>query len=250
MKRLTSKNYWENYYHKSIVSLDNLKIGRTYDAYWDLIFESDVKNVIEIGAFPGRYLTYVADKYKVEPTAFDFQTDLGIINEYFKLCNIEKYNVISADFFEYSFEKKYDLVMSIGFVEHFENFNKVLSMQCELVNEGGFIFIQVPNKRYLRYFFGILADSENLKAHNLKVMDKRVFKNVLDEMGFEILALDYTGPFQFTLHNDNGKKNFRFLIYKIFRLIFKTFGLNKIVEKFPSKFWSASIVVVGRKKFS
>lgn len=193
-------------------------------------------------------MTYVADKYKLEPTAFDFQTDLGIIHEYFKLSSIEKYEVISADFFEYSFDKKFDLVMSIGFVEHFENFNQVLKMHCDLVNENGYIFIQVPNKRYLRYFFGVIADYENLKAHNLKVMNKRVFKNVLNEMGFEVLSLDYTGPFQFTIHNHNGRKNIRFLIYKLFRFIFKTIGLNKIVEKFPSKFWSASIVVVARKK--
>ncbi len=248
MKRLTNKNYWENYYSKSSVSIENLVIGKTYDHYWDLIFKSDLKTVIEIGAFPGRYLTYVADKYKLEPTAFDFQTDLSIINEYFKLCNIKKYEIISADFFDYSFDKRFDLVMSIGFVEHFENFNQVLKMHCELVNDDGYIFIQVPNKRYLRYFYGFIADYENLKAHNLKVMNKRVFSSVLNEMGFELLAIDYTGPFQFTLHNYNGRKNFRFLIYKLFRLIFKTFGLNKIVEKFPSKFWSASIVVVGRKK--
>jgi hypothetical protein len=120
-------------------------------------------------------------------------------------------------------------------------------MHCELVNENGYIFIQVPNKRHLRYFYGILADYKNLKAHNLKAMEKSIYKNVLDKMGFEILAIDYIGPFQYAIHNYNGEFNFRFLIYKLFRFLFKTIGLNKIVEKFPSKFWSASIVVVGRK---
>lgn len=245
---ITNKPYWELYYKNKTVDIDVIKnTGKVYDHYWSTCINEKTASVIEIGAFPGRYLAYLADKYKLHPTGLDFQSDLSLIEQTFEALGIKDYGLINEDFLKWEAKTKYDLVLSIGFVEHFENYEEVIAKHFQILNENGEVFFQIPNKRYLRKWYGMIADRENLKAHNLRVMSLKVFEQAAIKNGMEIKTLEYFGPFQYALHG-MGNNAFRKFMFNASRFLFKTLKLNRLVEKYPSKFWSASIICILKKK--
>jgi 2-polyprenyl-3-methyl-5-hydroxy-6-metoxy-1,4-benzoquinol methylase len=246
-EKLTTRNYWENYYKNN--HADKKHIVNTcsqYDSYWDEFIKEDSqsKSIIEIGGYPGRYLAYLADKYKLEPTCLDYNSDTTQIERTFAVMNVGTYHLLDKDFTEYQTEVQYDYVISLGFVEHFDDFNAILDKHTAYLKPGGKMLIMIPNKRYLRRFYGYLLDYKNLKAHNLKCMSLKTFQDFGQRNNLKVSCLEYNGGFQFSVHQ---KLNFlQKLIFKATRIIFK-FGLNPYIEKHPSKYLSASIIGVFEK---
>ena len=245
---ITSQSYWEHYYQNNIVNHElNKSLGDIYDKYWTICVNERTKSVIEIGAFPGRYLAYVAKKFNLYPTGLDFQSDLTQIKRNLHASGVFSYELINEDFLKWETKKKYDLVLSFGFIEHFKNYNEVIAKHFQLLNKGSKVFFVIPNKRYLRKWYGLIADRENLKAHNLEVMSVDIFKRAAIQNNMEIEVLEYFGPFQYALHGDTPN-TFRNLVYNSFRILFKKFNLNSLVVKYPSKIWSSSIICIMKKK--
>ena len=100
--RYTDKKYWEHYYQTSNIKIDRIKnIVGLYDEYWDKLINSCKETpgtIIEIGAYPGRYLAYLSWKYNLQPTALDFNSDTTKIEDCFKSFNVSNYKFIQTDF--------------------------------------------------------------------------------------------------------------------------------------------------------
>lgn len=246
-KELTSRDYWEDYYKHNHADKNHItSVCSQYDAYWnDLISEnSESKSIIEIGGYPGRYLAYLAHRYKLEPTCLDFNSDETQIERTFQAMDVNNYHLLQKDFSTYAPKKTYDYVISLGFVEHFDDFNAILDKHAAYLKPGGKMLIMIPNKRYLRRFYGYLLDYKNLKAHNLKCMSLKTFRDFGKRNHLKINCLEYWGGFQFSVHQ---KLNFfQKITYKVARLIFK-FGLNPYIEKHPTKYLSASLIAIYEK---
>jgi len=245
--KYTDQLYWENYYKNNKVEVDNItKVVGAYDEYWDILINSCKHNptsIIEIGAYPGRYIAYLASKYNLLPTALDFNSDRKKIEESFRVMKVTEFDIIQADFLSYRTDKKYDLVISNGFIEHFENFNEVLNKHYEYLAPGGAMLIMIPNKRYLRKLYGYLVDYSNLKAHNLKSMRLQVFIDFAGRNNLHIKMLTYHGGFPFSVHQRlNIVQN---CIYQIFRQFFKR--INPIIKKYPNKYLSSGIIAIYSK---
>lgn len=75
--------------------------------------------IIEIGAYPGRHLAYLAAKYNLHPTALDYNSDRFKIEESFEVMGVSNYNITQADFLQHETTEKYDVLISNGFIEHF-----------------------------------------------------------------------------------------------------------------------------------
>lgn len=244
---LTTRQYWENYYkHDHANKKHIIAVCSPYDTYWDTLISEDAKgkSIIEIGGYPGRYLAYLANKYEVEPTCLDFNTDEIQIKRIFDEMHVTNFHLMEKDFITYEPEKQYDYVFSLGFIEHFENYNEILDRHLKYLKPGGRLLVMVPNKRYFRKIYGYLVDYKNLKAHNLKCMNVRTFKDFSDRNNLEIKRLEYYGGFPFAVHQslNLGQK----LIYKATRLICK-YALNPYVSKHPSKYLSAGLIGVFEK---
>lgn len=245
---LTSKLYWEEYYKKTQTSKDNIvRIASEYDEIWDLLIaENDQKNpktILEIGGYPGRFLAYLADKYKLEPTCLDYNSDVTKIQECMQVFGIEEYDVIQTDLFKHQTEKKYDIVYSLGFIEHFSDFNQVMDLHCNYLKPGGTLMIMVPNKRWLRKWYGYLVDYHNLKAHNLKCMNFKTFQEFAKRNNLNIKKLSYFGEFQYGVHQKlNIVQEF---IKRVVKFIFKR--INPFLRKYPNSFYSSSIIAVYKK---
>lgn len=248
MDRLTDQNYWEDYYSKAITQKNQIKdLVGIYDNYWDILINKndnkEKKTIIELGGYPGRYLAYLSDKYDLIPTCLDFNSDRVKVEETMKAFNIEKYDIIQADILNYSPNMQYDIVISNGFIEHFLNYEEVLNNHAKYLKDGGTMLVMIPNKRWLRKWYGFLVDYKNLKAHNLKCMKKSTFLNFASKNNLNLLSIEYFGGFAFSVHQ---KLNFfQKIIYKSVRFCFKLF--NPWLKNHPSKFYSASLIAVFKK---
>jgi hypothetical protein len=65
---------------------------------WIGLCKNKPKNIIEIGANPGRYIAYLSSKYNLEATTLDFKSDARRIHEAFKVMEVSSYSIIKADF--------------------------------------------------------------------------------------------------------------------------------------------------------
>jgi SAM-dependent methyltransferase len=244
---LTSQQYWENYYKHSHADKKHImSVCSQYDPFWNTFItdSSAGKTAIEIGGYPGRYLAYLADKFKLEPTCLDFNSDEKQIQRTFETMDVSNYHILQRDFNLYLPKNQYDYVFSLGFIEHFENYDEILDKHLVYLKPGGRLLVMVPNKRYFRKIYGYLVDYKNLKAHNLKCMSLKTFKDFGKRNKLKTLCLEYQGGFQFTVHQ---KLNFfQKLIFKTTRLLFK-YKINPYLEKNPTKYLSAGIVVIYEK---
>ena len=250
MKKLTTQQYWEEYYKtNSILKKEQIiSICSVYDKFWELLIkENDAnppKTIVEIGGYPGRYLAYIADKYNLIPASVDYNSDKTKIEEIFKLFNIQKYQIIQADIFEHQPQEQYDIVISNGFIEHFENYDEVLDKHTHYLKPGGTLFVLIPNMKNYIYFYKQMVDKNNLKIHNIKCMKKSVFKSFAKRNQLQQLYLDYFGGFPYSVHQ---KLNFlQKLIFKIHRIVFKFF-LDKFISKYPNKYFSSTLVAIYKK---
>ena len=244
----TDKKYWKNYYLDSITSQKQIiSICSAYDDYWDLFVnscKSPPKNILEIGAYPGRYLSYLAWKYKLIPTAIDFNPDKKTIENSIKSMGVNNYNIICKDFTKWNPINRYDLIISIGFIEHFDNFNQILDRHVKLLSKNGAILFMIPNKRGLRRIYGILCDKKNLNHHNLDCMSKEVFKKFALKNNLNTHLLEYYGSFQYSVHqNLNIIQRIIYKFVRYFSLKYKNYMLNN-----PSWIYSAGIVGIFSKK--
>jgi 2-polyprenyl-3-methyl-5-hydroxy-6-metoxy-1,4-benzoquinol methylase len=126
--------------------------------------------VLEIGCAPGKHLAYLAKVRQARVYGLDFSESgiaftrelfsrLGLIGEF--RCE----NILAATLPEAFF----DLVYSLGVIEHFDDPRPIIERHLCLVKPGGLVLITVPN---YGGFYGRLQrhfDPENLSIHNLQV---------------------------------------------------------------------------------
>lgn len=244
--KLTTQEYWENYYNKNYGNKEHIvSVCSYYDTFWNQLFDKNEtdKSIIEIGGFPGRYLAYLSSKFHLVPTCLDFNSDSKQIEATFNAMGVKDYSILQKDFTEFIPDKTYDFVISNGFIEHFEDFEDILDLHVSYLKADGKLFVMIPNKRYFRKVYGFLCDYNNLKAHNLKSMKLKVFKEFAKRNNLKIITLQYYGGFPYSVHQ---KLNvFQNIIYRVTRKVSQI--VNPILMKYPSKYFSASIITIFEK---
>jgi 2-polyprenyl-3-methyl-5-hydroxy-6-metoxy-1,4-benzoquinol methylase len=244
---LTSKKYWEDYYQEASESRETIiKICGAYDYFWEML-TSNVKHqpqsIIEIGAFPGRYLAYLSSRYNLEATGLDFNPDREKFSRSMQAMGVEKYDYICSDFLAHQPQQQYDIVFSNGFIEHFTNYGEILDKHASYLKAGGAMMVMIPNKRYLRKIYGYFLDRKNLKAHNLECMRLDVFKEFAKRNNLRINFLSYYGGFGFKVHQPLSF--LQRLVYAPIRLL--SIKLHDEMSKNPSKWYSGTIIGIFSK---
>lgn len=244
---LTSKKYWQDYYQESSEDRETItKICGAYDFFWQMLIKSCVhtpQSILEIGAFPGRYLAYLSSRYYLEVTGLDFNPDQEKFSRTMHAMGVEKFEYICSDFLAHIPQQQYDLVFSNGFIEHFANYSEVLDKHVAYLKNGGAMLVMIPNKRYLRKIYGYLLDYKNLKAHNLECMRLNLFEDFAKRHNLKIKYLSYYGGFGFKVHQPLSF--LQRLLYKPIR--FLAIKLNGMLTKNPSKWYSGTIIAVFTK---
>lgn len=198
---------------------------------------------LEIGGFPG-YFSVFFNKFRgYNVTLIDYFINREIIEKVCKINEVEKEEVtlIEADLFDYTPVKKYDVVFSAGFIEHFDDTEFIVKKHVDFVCDGGFVVIALPNFRGINGMLQKICDPDNLRAHNLGCMDISFLKENFLKNNLKPIYAGYYGRFALWLENNEERS----YILKQFIRIMNFFG--PYFCYIDSRLFSPYILVVGKK---
>ena len=163
--------------------------------FWKYLHKSNKDRVaLEIGCVPGRFLAYVCKHFGYFPEGIDFVKDADqITGKILRNSGIKEYKIYTQDFLEWKAEKKYDLVLSMGFIEHFQNPYEISKKHVDILKKGGKLILEVPNFANGQKLLHYHLDRENLSRHNTASMSKSYFKTFAKRFNLRIDYLGYYG---------------------------------------------------------
>lgn len=166
--------------------------------------------VYEIGCFPGSYLNFFGQLgYTINGSDLAPETQ-GSMLEWLKKRGAKIATIYQGHFQDFP-EKKFDIVCSFGFIEHFENFYVVFEEHVNRTKPGGHIIISWPNfKGPVQRILHKYLDCDNLNNHVLASMSLENFEHHPEIETVKFAG--YLGGFYFWVddfQNRNGlfKKN-------------------------------------------
>lgn len=247
-EKLSTKNFWNRLW-KSGEGKDNpVFIIKDKDIPFSRILKKYIpksnSRAIEIGCFPCSFLTYICKNFGYFPEGIDFVEDRkNICSKILEKNGLKKYKIYNEDFLKWKSKKKYGLVSSFGFIEHFKNPEKIVKKHIDLLEKNGKLIIEVPNFSGLRYLIAKNTDSENLARHNLEVMNLGFYKKIAEKYNLKIDYLGYYGRFEYTWLNYNPS-----IFQKLFYYPFKIISKFTFDYPFKNKFLSGWIIFIAEKK--
>ena len=152
---------------------------------------------IEIGALPGRFLAYLHNTFGYRITGIDFADNDEVFHSTMSANGIAEYEFAKQNFFEFVAAEPFDVVVSFGFIEHFDDYPDVIRRHCELVATGGYLVMTVPNFRHVPYVYHRLFDKANLDIHNTATMKPSRVIPIVEAVGFQTVIAEYTGGLEF-----------------------------------------------------
>ena len=279
MARLTEKDYWDSIHKAKVVerkrnflkeSLKVLTTGlletkffRSYADYllWDVIYQKYLPKrkgakVLEIGSAPGDNLVRVSQTFGLVPYGIEYaDSGVELNRKIFISHNINPDNVIHADFLSDEIQRRYrgyfDVVISVGLIEHFDNVEDIVDKHINFLNRGGYLIVSIPNLKGANYILQWVFNKELLPMHNIDIMQNREFSSIFDKHCLSTLFCDYYGTFNYGLFIAKRNSPLRFVLTSckilqlilnmVFRLLFRNGGAE-------SRFFSPYLLFIGVKE--
>jgi SAM-dependent methyltransferase len=246
-QNLTDRAFWKSFWESRIGLIFYLKPNYIFgDILADLIAKKNLKTAIELGGFPGYYAIYLKKYQQLDTTLFDYFIHEGLINQLLEKNELKPgdINIIEADLFEYKTEKLYDLVLSFGLIEHFNDTKAIIQSHLQFLKPGGLLFITLPNFKSINGWVQKNFDRENYDKHNINSMDPRKLAEYCRELGLTEVESYYHGKFSVWLENKAEQSSAAKLLVKTIWAAGKIF--TKIVPV-ESKVLSPYIVLKAVK---
>jgi len=201
-------------------------------------------SLIEIGCAPGRWLVYFHEKYNYQVSGID-NSEMGVrkTQENLKYHSIDG-KIYKADLFKFHPPEKYDIVVSLGFIEHFEEVDKIIKKHLSLLEPGGKLILGIPNFRGVNFLIQKYVGPEVLDkfAINLKIMNKDFFEELPQKFPLEKIFVDYLGGFEPALFLSSDKQN---ILSKVILKAQGAIGLlrrKNWLDDFNSRLFSSYII--------
>jgi 2-polyprenyl-3-methyl-5-hydroxy-6-metoxy-1,4-benzoquinol methylase len=187
--RLTDTSYWEHQWNEEANGHGFLYLSSIVPH----LPRGEGRSFLEIGCAPGGILEHVCGTLGYEANGLDFVCAPEEIEGRLRARSIKVGKVHKADFLEWSPDRRYDVVASFGFVEHFDSPLAMAQRHFTLVKPGGAVVLGIPNfaggQRALHYLF----DRAQLKRHNTSCMSLAFLRKVAVDNGARLLFADYVG---------------------------------------------------------
>lgn len=228
---ITDRDFWEKFWGNiklpSIIDY-NFKnervIANTIKKYTPAAKED--KTVLEIGCAPGRWLVFFSKElgYLVNGCEYlPIAAEKTIENLKLNNISVEKNHIITADFLKHSISEKYNAVLSLGFIEHFDNYEEIFVKHLDLLDTDGYLILGMPNFKGINYIIQLVVDfyleKPMLKNHHLKIMNLKVLRKLAEENKLKQIFLNYIGGFEPALFDAKPIKNI--LLRKMVRVFIK-----------------------------
>ncbi|AMR30549.1 methyltransferase type 12 [Mucilaginibacter sp. PAMC 26640] len=240
---LTDRSFWKSFWESRIGLIFKIKPNYVFgDLLGKIITETKAQTAIELGGFPGYYAIYLK-KYKgLTTTLLDYFIHQELVNKLLTANELKEgdIKIIEADLFKFIPAEKYDMVLSFGLIEHFNDTKFIIGEHLKFLKPGGTLFITLPNFKSVNGWVQRNFDKENYDKHNINSMDLGLLKSSCEALGLKKVEAYYHGKFSVWLENKSEQT-------AIAKLLMKTIWLaGKVATKLvpvESKALSPYIVV-------
>ncbi len=275
MKKLTSQKHWNDIYlretgveigvWKKILARIKSMLGGKTDNYseeliWKAIYSKYLPKgkglkIVEVGSAPGWNLVRFNKEYGYEPYGIEY-AEAGVENNRrrFERVGIDPSQVIWKDFFAPDIKEQYsnffDLAISGGFIEHFDDTQDVIKRHIDLLKTGGILIITIPNFQGVNKSLAKFFDPEVDVTHNFKIMNREAFRDCFRSIGLAETYCDYYGAFYLGMFNpENGRvKNFIYrILVRIQHLFNLFFHLVFRMKHIEHPYTSPYLIYIGKK---
>jgi SAM-dependent methyltransferase len=234
------KNYWNSIW-KKLPPIERYD-GPVYEQHSVLsrfLSHTGGGDAIDIGCGTGNYMIYLNKEFGYRVDGLDYSDNMEYVRANLSYNGIHDAELFSADFFNFVPRKKYDLVLSGGFVEHFDNHELVVKNHAEWAKPGGLVVIIVPNLTHVhRLLCGWFAP-EVLRVHRFPLMRRAVMRRTLEKAGLRVFHCEYHKTFRCTYQLPESLD----LSARAFRKLLRISGLDDIGNRFGSPY----LISVSRK---
>ncbi len=270
VKKLSTKKHWDTDYEKQLENKFYLK-KRRFLSYSEMIFWKIIENylpkgpleILEVGSAPGIKLIEFNRKMGYVPFGIEYSKHGCELNrEVFEFNGCDPKNVLEVDFLsseiQFKYKNSFDIVVSFGFIEHFDNVEEIIEKHYNLLKENGYLLITIPNFSGINHSLSnYFAGKELIKMHNLKIMDINKFLDLFNDKRLKTLYSGYYGIFDFFLiYFENRNNKIKNIIYFAFfwiniglSIIFKALEKLNLANKLESKNFSPFLIYIGKKQY-
>ncbi len=252
---ITDKEFWTNYW-------GNITIPVTVDYQLknDRVIAQTIKKhvpsatdrrwAIEVGCAPGKWLIFLNKELNYNVVGYEYvapAAEKTVQNLLSQNISTDHFKIITGDFNKDTLQGAYDLVVSLGFIEHFTDLDAVLAKHLKILNEKGYLVIGVPNFKGINYPIQKIVDrylaDKMLPHHNLDAMDVNRYLDFARDYKLDPLFVGYVGGFERGLFDVNAITNtpLRILMKIMMRSLTFLFGRSK------SSFFNGYMIAILRK---
>jgi len=147
----------------------------------------------EVGCAPGGILAEFCGRLGYVAHGIDYSDAVHSVGDYLRKEGVRVGEIHHADFLTWATERRYDIVASFGFIEHFTDPAQIIDRHFELVRPGGIVIVTMPNLARGQKVLHWLFDRHNLGRHNTRCMNLRFFRAAATRNRAEILTASYVG---------------------------------------------------------
>jgi len=247
-QNLTDRAFWKAFWESRKGLIFYIKPNYIFgDLLAGLIKKNNIKSAIELGGFPGYYAIYLKKYQNLDTTLLDYFVHRDLVSQLLEVNSLKQNDIaiIETDLFTYQPEKKYDMVLSFGLIEHFADTKEIIKKHLPLLNPGGTLFITLPNFTGINGWLQRTFDPDNYAKHNIASMDVDMLRRIYTELGLTEIDVRYHGRFTVWLENRETTSAWGKFVMKAIWVVGKT--IVKIIP-FESKLLSPYIVTTARTK--
>jgi SAM-dependent methyltransferase len=251
---ITEKEFWDNFWNN--ITLPS-KVNKNFSndriiadfLKKNLPSGEKSKTALEIGCAPGKWMIFLNEElqYLVEGCEY-LDSAVKITRENLEINNIRNAEIHNGDFLSYDFKgNQYDVVISLGFIEHFSNPESVVSKMCAILKNGGFLIIGIPKFTGLNYYIAKYLDNKAknklLPAHNLKIMNLLFFYELAKKDKIKPIEITFSGGFEPALYDISATPFWFKLLFQGLTILFH----NRLSQIISSEFYSSYILAAYKK---
>ena len=208
---LTDKAFWANYWESKKGLAFKVPADYTFHKLlkWT-VDENKLSSAIELGGFPGYYAIFLKKYLGLKTTLFDFYVHQPVLKEVLNANQLDTSDikVIEGDLFKYQPKEQYDLVLSCGLIEHFNDTKDIIARHLLFLKPGGTLFITLPNFTGVNGWVQRKYDMSNYEKHNISSMDPQKLSVYCTELGLKNVDSYYYGRFSVWLENKSEQSAF------------------------------------------
>lgn len=197
---LTSSAFWDGYWGGFSLpdAIDERRpFDRTLAAALRELLQRTRGDALEIGCAPGRWLAFLSRQCGLRVSGIEYTADgAAATRRNLELLAVPDADVREADFFALAPEPVFDLVISLGFIEHFTDVEAVVARHAAWVRPGGLLVIGVPNFAGWHGWFQRMLDPRVLALHNLTIMRAERLAELGERAGLVPESTRYLGSFE------------------------------------------------------